>query len=528
MKKSKKFVNRFKFFSIFLMLAFLLSGSLFRINAEFLSGLTLYTVEDISASTSAISIPSQPQQIFFNSNNNRWYILYSYEIGASDDYGLKYSYSDASDPTSWNNGGALTAIGELRDVNQANRLSVGYHYAWTYDPDADIVHLVYMKDETADGASEEVNYRNMTVETDGSLTLGSEKTLWDFSASSYGYGSVDICLNQDDSRPIVAACFQGFSGSILYYHYAWICDSTDGHSGSWSGVYYQPQFSRPVVAVVPMESNSCLLISASGIADAPLRRFEINFGSTSNSSGQGSTFSDLNAGHLSTGGDSQLLSFYGVSYNSSHGTVSYQDESSEDTYTFIFDFATLTRSTEYETFEDSNDHYYMTGVAVQDNEFFILSSMLDFGTSNSYIVGNEQNNASYSGLFNKTAELTLSGAIVRGDVDVFGANIYRFVSSGNNTLVMVIDDDTIKAGTVQLNGEYAPEIPAQLSDSDVIWLWLTDRTSLWMGLAGAVLMILSPLFMVKSFKDGDPQGFAIALLIMTIVGFSLVIGWLYG
>lgn len=66
------------------------------------------------------------------------------------------------------------------------------------------------------------------------------------------------------------------------------------------------------------------------------------------------------------------------------------------------------------------------------------------------------------------------------------------------------------------------------SGSDNIWLWLTDRTSLWFGLIGALMCILAPLFMVKAFKDKDPQGFAVALLIMSVVGFCLIIGWLYG
>lgn len=63
---------------------------------------------------------------------------------------------------------------------------------------------------------------------------------------------------------------------------------------------------------------------------------------------------------------------------------------------------------------------------------------------------------------------------------------------------------------------------------DDIWLWLTDRMALWMGLGGLVLMGLTPVLLVKAFKDGDVQGFAIAALITGITGFALVVGWLYG
>lgn len=77
-------------------------------------------------------------------------------------------------------------------------------------------------------------------------------------------------------------------------------------------------------------------------------------------------------------------------------------------------------------------------------------------------------------------------------------------------------------------GVPAEAIPAAPTGGpDVIWLWLTDRMGLWMGLIGLVMMCLTPLFIVKAFKDGDVQGFAIAALIMGITGFALVVGWLY-
>lgn len=105
---------------------------------------------------------------------------------------------------------------------------------------------------------------------------------------------------------------------------------------------------------------------------------------------------------------------------------------------------------------------------------------------------------------------------------VNGANF----ADGNITICYLISASDYDLYAIPLLLEQAvDDSPEQV---EVLWLWFTDRIPLWMGLGGVCLLVLTPLFIVKAFKDEDWQGFAVALLCFGIIGFCLVVGFLYG
>lgn len=99
----------------------------------------------------------------------------------------------------------------------------------------------------------------------------------------------------------------------------------------------------------------------------------------------------------------------------------------------------------------------------------------------------------------------------------------------NHTIGVAVEHATLQLSFIgwDLDPDRAAEEAGGGAGPDIIWMWITDRMSLWFGLLGAACIIITPLLVAKAFKDGDFEGFAIAALVLGIVGFALVVGWLY-
>jgi hypothetical protein len=209
----------------------------------------------------------------------------------------------------------------------------------------------------------------------------------------------------------------------------------------------------------------------------------------------------------------------GISYVNSTGFVKFG----------IFDVNTATMGSleiiaDNSTATGSHIPNYTTVAKDQDSYFVGWSgyNLTNYDEYFFYISERAANGASW----NTTKIKTFNDAAYNTDSDTYGCAMSKTPIDGYFycTYTDTLDDYYVFKVSAQ-GEEYTPPIP---SDSDSFWLWFTDRTSLWFGLLGGIMLILAPLFLVKSFKDGDITGLGIALLIMTVVGFGLVVGWLYG
>ena len=386
MKKNFNLKRRILIGLFLLGIIFIFYGIIF-VNAEWTSPDTGYLIENIGSSNDQSAFTSASQKIFYCENNSRWYVLYPVDADVDDFCGY-YSYSDADDPTTWNNGGMIGM--QMRSTATIGS-AIGSQLAWTYSNNNSIGHIVTFWDTTG-GANRGLYYANFTVEPDGSLDFSSRTKIIVMDGGCYG--SVDIALSYDN-HPII-----GFGGlyNADYHHLAMICDTFNGHTGTWTVVEYQPQWAYSDVAIIPTGNNTCLLLSANVNTVNPLKYYNIEFGVTSNSSGSGTSLTDLNV--IKDGSQTS----YGVSYNLTHGCVHYI-VTNYNCYAFIFDFETMTKTDEYLTDSEGYEGYekYYAGATIHKNEFFVTNKLKRMATGDKSIYGNEYHNPSYPSYFNASA-----------------------------------------------------------------------------------------------------------------------------
>jgi len=416
-----------------------------------------YNVENIVAQSNPHSYWSN-QQIFWAEDEDRWYIIYPFDVSGTDQFLIKYSYSDSGDPTSWNNGGYTGGgMDQIRNT-PISGMYVSAQVCWVYDNENDLGHYFYYADFSM-GASVGCYYRNFTIDVGGSLSWGNKRELQDVMTGTT-YGSVDIALSHS-GLPIVA--FGGFYSSD-YHTWGSICDSIDGYNGAWTTIQYQPTMGHQSISVIPTGDQSCVLISSNASAANPLKMFEIDFTSTSNSSGTGTTFSDRNVQR-----DTGYSSHHAVSYNSTHGCVNYIDASDLYNYVFIFDFDTMTRSTEYLADDyDGGEIWTLRspGVSVNGNEFFTTCQTARATSEAKDIRANEYHNPSYDDYFNSSAAEVIVDDFTTSSI-IYGMCTSRMTDDDDRALVKSGNGVYVGVAYVIFEGEYPSfEVSADLEDVD--------------------------------------------------------------
>lgn len=498
MKKSNKIVIGLAVILTLVILAFPVFGTWTTPN-------TFYDVENVNLDGEATGITSCNSLSFYQESSQRWFILYTFDAG-SNDFGLKYSYSDPNDWTAWNNGGTLN-IGNYMTTNNGADLASGM-CAWCYDNENEIGHLIYLRFIATNG----VYYRNFTI-SGGSIVLGSEKGL--LVNAFVAYGSVDICLSFDN-RPICA-----YGGWYNPYHsWACICDSTDGYNGAWSYVEFQPNFLGGGTAIIPTGTDSCILLRTDHAVSNPIYQFTIEFGVTSNSTGGGTPFTDNSLWRYDLTNNVDIDSF-SVAYGEDHFLVIYT-ASDGDCYAFVVDYETLTKSDEY-LVDDRGDgssgiKMAMVGGIWSNDEPFVTYMDWWSASQNKSMWACEWDQAGYDGYFNTSAhsEILANWTTGYSVYSGWGANTARMLDANGGNLIMIHDGDYIAVTMWYPIGD----LP---SDRVIDPLVPYDLIPLIMFLAGAVMMIAGPTIMVL---QRTPESFVYMFMLVT-VGLGLVIGWLY-
>lgn len=451
------------------------------VKADWVASDVVYDVENISSANEVSEWSSSSNQIFYVNSSDQWYILYADDLGTND-YSLKYSFSDVGDITTWNNGGVITST-KIRDASYTG-LAVGYQFAWVYSENNSIGHLVYLEDATV--ISHGLFYQNFTITGGGGLIFGSERELVDHDGGNV-YGSVDIALAQTSEYPIIG--YGGYWG-IDYYTYGIICNSNDGYNGFWDWVYYQPQYHITAVSIFPTGSRSCIIINGDGSTENPLLYFAIDFDSTSNSSGGGSVFSDNSLDRYDCLNNQDVV-WFGINYNTTHGAVHYS-ATDYNSYAFIFDFATITKTDEYKTSYGGGSNTFTTwnGLGIQDNEFFSVMERRD--ATNKDVFGNEYHNSLYDGYFNYTAEeyiLEDYSSLAWSEYSGSPVNTARMTDNNGVCLIMVENGAFVSVTYWTIDGEYAPtEEPEPEPEVPYDWGYYVDEMG-WFVLIGFIVMI---------------------------------------
>ena len=388
--------------------------------ANFTFNGTLYNVEDDADGGGGWSSHSQS---FYCEENDRWYILYPVDSSVNYFVGY-YSFTDSGNLTTWNNGGAITGLLVQTVQNFPKRTSL---LSWTYDNNNSLGHIVYV-----DTVATTLNYKNFTIDVDGSIIGGSVKIL---PPSFCYYGVVDICLDPNGIPMISVFTYTGAD----HFACGYICDSSDGYNEEWTLTYFDPYPTQTYGSImgIPLGESTLLIVAQSLTAQSPLRAFKIENGVTSNSSGQGTIFSD-NSVHFSNSGVSynyNVYGFMGCSWNSTHGTIQYCDYSTHNPFIFSFDFDTLTRDIEYQIGTEGESSYWgiWNGVTVNNEEFFSVTLWYATGSTYSSLVANE--NFYNSQVWNST-QIVLDEFEDEYGWHYIGTCTSRFTDTNNNTLVL--------------------------------------------------------------------------------------------
>ena len=451
-----------------LVFSFFVVGSIF-VKADWSTTGTIVNVENVALDTEQGGIVSSNSVIFYEEELDRWYILYVKDI-ESDDFQPYYSYSDSGNLSSWNNGGAFYHLSPNRLRRSTWQNLAGGYVSWVYDNENNLGHIVAVSDHTATTYAG-FRYSNFTINIEtGAVEFGSAKDILALTGTTYV--QVDICLSQNN-LPIIAL---GGSYNSNYYSYAWICDSIDGYNGNWQGVYYQPQYSNSQISVIPTGNTSCIIINSDNYANNPLRYYSIDFGITSNSSGQGTIFSENSLWRYDLSNNIDVSTF-GVAYNSTHGLITYCAVD-YNAYAFLFDFETLTKTDEYliDNTGDAGHIKAFNGGVFETNEAFVTYYTTRFATENHDVRISEYHNALYEGYF------AINGAILDdyttdySSYSGFGMNTARMTDGNGINLIMLhgIDGQYIAVTYWNPEGEYVyipeGEIEADFIDYNLLFI----------------------------------------------------------
>lgn len=403
--------------------------------------------------------------------NGRMYLLIPSYEGTSS-YQLHYFYSDQNDFTTWNDGGSfLGGSGWFTYYSPTKNLITtnGAQYCWVYDDDHDIGHFFY---SSMDSSSESlIFYQNFTIsDVDGSLTWGSRLTHWDLSTpynSNRAY--VDVCLDPNDANKVVLSIFLTYSDGTSYYRmYVQKFDNYDIYTDNSNTCIYDDipvSIVRGCSTIIPVESenDTFVIMTGDSYTNRVLYASKIDLGSTTNGSFTWATFSDDSLyREASPNGFNKL--YYSWTYNSTHGFISYTANTNQTTNSFIFDFATMTRGTEYISIDYTpvTSDYSLASIIHDDNEPFSLA--LQRTNTNTYTGWiNEYNEVGYS-IWDLDSQQNITNAYTQADAYTFeSCETYPFTLNGTAFFFFNRDDDQYVT-LLTLNGEFAEEEPNVIND----------------------------------------------------------------
>jgi len=192
----------------------------------------------------------------------------------------------------------------------------------------------------------------------------------------------------------------------------------------------------------------------------PIRYKVIEDGVTTNGTGTGTVFSNLNVYQLS-GTNGYKIASWGGSYNVSHGCIAYSDSSSKDVYAFIFDFDTLTKTDEYLAVDIAPTGITVSAdVAMNLNEFFVFAIIGAPSVSPKSMLMTEQHNPSYDGFFNASGAVTILDSFATDwDYTYMGCGISKFTDPDDIALILFEDGLWAKVTYATCVGEYPTPEP---------------------------------------------------------------------
>lgn len=377
------------------------------------------------------------QHAFYEIDLDRWYILYSYEV-SSGNFKFYYAYSDSGDKTTWNVGGACS--GWTYNMNSpTNGYKMNYLGSFIYDNENDLGHLTYF-----DGDNWVLKYRNFTLDSEtGVMSRGSEKII--FTAGAWEHHSVDIALSHNNKPIIITSYANSFQ--------TFFCESTDGYNGNWINANFVSGFGKQSVSVIPISNVSAIFVVGNLATPEPLEYIKVD--STDYTNGSSSiSLSDENSLRGQTVSGGIQWNCVSVSYNTTHGAVSYTDHSSPyKLYIILFDFETVT-TIEYECSENA----YASGLSINSNEFFVLFTNHQISTMD--LFGIEQHNATYESYFNASATELFFENYGLADSQTMGLGCSsRMTDTQNMTLYISEDGSNMVVLFAYAEGESFPPAP---------------------------------------------------------------------
>lgn len=441
-------------FSLVLLMIFAYGIGLQTVKGDWITTATLTDVEATFTTSDADGISSNNNLIFYDSLYDRWYILWTDDLGGTNDFIAKYAFSDTGDITSWNSGGNVPT--NYLTTNSPKTLATS-RVAWCFDNVNRIGHFCCADYDTG------VQYMNFTIEVGGGLTFGSLRTVWSDSATLYG--GVDMCTGHDYKPMFV---YGGYIDST-FQTVGFGCDSIDGYNGQWTKVYFRPVFGRNYPSIIPTGNRTCIIIASDAFTETPLRYYEIDFDSTSNSTGTGTLFTDGSLYRWDLLNDCDLLS-YGVGYNSTHGVVSYCPTDG-DLWAFVFDFDTMTKSDEYCVDDSGNSgagwKCWFSGAVFETNEPFVGYMYWFSATTARDIRGNEYFQTGYEGYFNTSAhqDILTDYSSVYSNYHGSGGNQARMTDANGLNLYMVVDNTYVAVTSWTVEGQYPTPEPPEETES---------------------------------------------------------------
>lgn len=453
--------NFFAVFSIITLFVLLVSVS--GVKADFTFPDSYVDVETVNWSSDQSGINSYCNQVFYHNASDRWYIIYAYDA-SSHDYNLRYSYSDSGDLSSWNNGGTIAGSSYLRTVQRSLQM-VSAQYAWVYDNENEIGHLVKAEDDSS-GGTYGLHYQNFTINNStGVITFGSIRGLYTQTSGSC-YPACDIALSQSN-RPIIS--YTGIidigSGEAVVY----LCDSINGYSDNWNAVQYTSGLGGGAsITQIPTGNTSCLSITLDVDAVSPANYLYIDFGVTSNGSSPSQlTDNSLNR-HGYLNGVDDIYGF-GSSWNTTHGFIAYCD-SSNDAYAFYFDFETLTFSDEVMYFESTGGQIGgHNSIVVNNNEAFLINKIWTTSNTNQDLEGTEMYNATYEGYFNSSTTQTVLDDYfnIYYDYCPLGVNMGKFTDNDDNTVIMIARGNEVSVTYWNVEGEFTTPSETETEETEI-------------------------------------------------------------
>lgn len=405
-------------------------------------------------------IDSYNNQIFYEEDIQRWYILYSYDASSIDIY-LRYAYSDVDDISSWTTGGTITGIGYIRTIPHGGQ-PPNTQYAWCYDNENDLGHLVFALDYSA-STPYGLKYRNFTIDSGtGSITFGSVKELITQSSGNC-FPSVDIALSYSNLPIIGYGGYYYMDGNACSNCTTLICDSTDGYNGNWEAVYFTQieGYSAPVI--IPTGNESCITINLSLGTDNPAKYYEIDFNSPSNSSGTGTSLTSDSVATYNYANSLTDVWGFGVTYNTTHGFITYCN-TSFDAQVFWFDFETMTISSEYNIATYPAYYYASNCITMNNNEAFVICQYTTpITTFDRDILCCEMVDSSYEGYFNVSATdyILEDYTTTWSNYSPKGITVSRHSNSENVSLLMVHNGEYVSVTSTEVIGEFATEEPIE-------------------------------------------------------------------